>query len=90
VCAAAYAKLGQGLDLDALEQAATAIGTGSRRREDVSKKRDAEDADGEGPSKVSLVGVEGWSGVSVTTACGSGATCVRAAQDADGEGSSKV
>jgi hypothetical protein len=53
-CAAAYAKLGQGLDLDALEQAATAIGTGSRRREDVSKKRDAEDADGEGPSKVGL------------------------------------
>jgi hypothetical protein len=55
VSAAAYAKLGQGLELDALEQAATAIGTGSRRREDVSKKRDAEDADGEGPSKVSLV-----------------------------------
>lgn len=50
---AAYVKLGQGLDLDALEAAATAIGTGSRRREEaVSKKRDAaEEADGEGQNK---------------------------------------
>lgn len=52
--AAAYAKLGQGLDLDAVEAAATAIGTGSRRREEaVSKKREAaEEADGEGQNKV--------------------------------------
>lgn len=53
-CAAAYAKLGQGLDLDALEAAATAIGTSSRRRDETSKKRDADDA-GEGQPKVSGV-----------------------------------
>lgn len=50
--AAAYAKLGQGLDLDALEASATAVGS-SRRREEVSKKREAEEeAAGEGAAKV--------------------------------------
>lgn len=49
--AAAYSKLGQGLDLDALEAAATTIGSSSRRRDEVSKKRDADEA-GEGQPKV--------------------------------------
>lgn len=59
--AAAYAKLGQGLDLDALEASATAVGS-SRRREEVSKKRDAEEeAAGEGAAKVrKRVGAAFW------------------------------
>jgi len=48
-CAAAYAKLGQGLDLDALEAAATAVGSSSRRKEEVSKKREAGDTGDEQP-----------------------------------------
>jgi hypothetical protein len=60
-CSAAYAKLGQGLDLDALEAAATAIGSSSRRRDEASKKRDAEDA-GDGQPKVRQA-LCGWGGV---------------------------
>lgn len=53
--------MGQGLDLDALEAAATAIGSSSRRRDEASKKRDAEDA-GDGQPKVCQVLCE-WGGV---------------------------
>lgn len=49
--AAAYAKLGQGLDADALESAATAVGSGSRRKDEASKKREADEA-ADGQAKV--------------------------------------
>jgi len=42
LCAAAYASLGEGLDLDALEDAARAV-TSSRRREELTRKREVDD-----------------------------------------------